>query len=199
MTSGTNSAINSTMTSATPSRCTVIFIGNPSRGDDGVGPLLFQEMEDWLNGRKNVESGLDNNGVQLIDTFQLEPELCCDIENTEALILVDASTAIAPSPWIEKIPHIAPVPEKEPKESAPLPVWTHSMPPVSLLMLFTQLYHKPAPSSYILHIPGQTFELGAALSSQVSDHKAWCLDFLKKCCQTHSSKDLQVFIESVYA
>ena len=186
--STTNSTINSTTTAASLC-CTFIFIGNPSRGDDAIGPILFQEMEDWLN-----QTDIKNR--QLINTFQLEPELCCDIENTEVLILVDASTIKADAPWIEKLPDNELPSSQKPGEPSPLPVWTHSMPPASLLMLFTQIYHKSAPTSYTLHIPGLSFELGAALSPQVSDYKIWCLDFLKKCCQVNSRKELQALIKS---
>lgn len=164
---------------------TFIFIGNPSRGDDAIGPVLFQQMERWLNQQYASQTKKPNNllnDIQLIDCFQLEPELCFDIESSTALMIIDACTIDAPYPWIETL-------VDSNQEAC---VWTHAMSPSSLLVLFRKIYKSPPPTTYLLHIPGEKFDLGAPLSQSVEKHQPGCLSFLQQCCLATSLQELQV-------
>ncbi len=160
---------------------TFIFVGNPSRGDDAIGPALFQQMEHWLNQQYASQTNSPLNDIQLIDCFQLEPELCCDIENSTAFMIIDACTIDAPYPWIEMLAD----------SSQEACVWTHAMSPSSLLVLFRKIYKRPAPTTYLLHIPGEKFDLGAPLSQSVEKYQPGCLSLLQQCCLATSLQDLQ--------
>lgn len=167
---------------------TYIFVGNPSRGDDGIGPALFQQMERWLNQQytnQTEKTDIISNNIQLIECFQLEPELCCDIENSTALMIIDASIIDSPYPCLEML---ADSPQDSPQDS---PVWTHAISPASLLTLFKKIYKKPPPPTYLLHIPGEQFDLGTSLSKSVEEHQIYCLSFLQQCGLANSPKDLQ--------
>ena len=165
-------------------RWTYIFVGNPSRGDDGAGPALFLKMERWLDQQYTSQTEKrDNssNDIQLIECFQLEPELCCDIENSAALMIIDASIIDSPSPCLETLAD----------SSQDTPIWTHAISPASLLTLFKKVYKKPPPPTYLLHIPGGQFELGTSLSKSVEEHLIRCLSFLQQCYLATSPEDLQ--------
>ena len=62
---------------------TLIFTwGNPSRGDDALGPYIH----DWLK-EKNIEY------IDLLTDFQLQIEHAVDLENRERILFVDASVS----------------------------------------------------------------------------------------------------------
>ena len=160
---------------------TFVFVGNPSRGDDGIGPALFQKMDIWLDQQRAAQTSVLTNDIQLIDCFQLEPELCCDIENSTTLIVIDACTIDAANPWIETLS----------VSSQDTSVWTHAMSPSSLLALFKKVYKKPPPTAYLLHVPGKQFDLGAALSQSTEKHLPNCISILQQCCLATSPQGLQ--------
>ena len=167
---------------------TYIFVGNPSRGDDGIGPVLFQKMERWLHQQytsQTEKADTSSNDIQLIECFQLEPELCCDIEDSTALMIIDASVIDSPRPWLEILTDSH---QDSPQDT---PVWTHAISPASLLTLFQKIYKKPPPPTYLLHIPGKQFDLGTSLSKSVEEHQIYCLSFLQQCGLATSPKDLQ--------
>ena len=66
---------------------TLIFPwGNPSRGDDAIGPEIYRRLE--KNELENVELQTD---------FQLQIEHVIDLENRERVLFIDASaSATAP-------------------------------------------------------------------------------------------------------
>jgi Ni,Fe-hydrogenase maturation factor len=59
--------------------------GNPSRGDDALGPLLIVCLE-----------ALDLPNVELLTDFQLQIEHALDLQNRERVLFVDASISCAP-------------------------------------------------------------------------------------------------------
>jgi hydrogenase maturation protease len=64
----------------------VIGIGNPLRGDDGVGQVVVQTLADRL----------PPDAATLRTVHQLTPELATDLADASHLILVDASVALPP-------------------------------------------------------------------------------------------------------
>ena len=61
--------------------------GNPSRGDDALGPLFAERVESW---------GLA--GVECLTDFQLQVEHALDLQGRERVLFVDASFT-APAPF----------------------------------------------------------------------------------------------------
>ena len=57
----------------------VLAVGNPSRGDDALGPMLAERLE---------SAALP--GVEVITEFQLQVENALDLEGRERVIFVDA-------------------------------------------------------------------------------------------------------------
>jgi hydrogenase maturation protease len=60
----------------------VLGVGNPSRGDDALGPLLLERLE--AQGLRDVECLTD---------FQLQVEHALDLVGRESVIFVDATVA----------------------------------------------------------------------------------------------------------
>ena len=64
---------------AAPSRL-VIGIGNPSRGDDALGPLLVERLQ-----------ALNLADLELLTDFQLQVEYALDLQARREVVFVDAS------------------------------------------------------------------------------------------------------------
>ena len=65
----------------------VFAVGNPSRGDDALGPLLM----DWLAEQARP-------GVHLVSDFQLQIEHALDLEGHQLALFIDAGTG-TPAPF----------------------------------------------------------------------------------------------------
>ena len=65
-----------------PANPNLIFTwGNPSRGDDALGPAMYDLLQNE-----------DISGVDLLTDFQLQIEHAIDLEGRERVLFVDAST-----------------------------------------------------------------------------------------------------------
>jgi hydrogenase maturation protease len=61
----------------------VLAVGNPSRGDDALGPALLERLRD---------AGVDAAGdVELLTDFQLQIEHALDLQGRQAVLFVDAA------------------------------------------------------------------------------------------------------------
>ncbi|HEX9208428.1 MAG TPA: hydrogenase maturation protease, partial [Steroidobacteraceae bacterium] len=73
---------------------TLVFaVGNPSRGDDAVGPLLAERL---------LAECLP--GVEVLTDFQLQVEHALDLEHRERVIFIDACVD-AETPVVERELH----------------------------------------------------------------------------------------------
>jgi hypothetical protein len=71
----------------------VFACGNPSRGDDALGPLLLDQLQIWLD-----EEGLAD-GFELISDFQWQVEHALDLVGRRLALFVDAGQQ-TPAPWL---------------------------------------------------------------------------------------------------
>ncbi len=131
----------------------IIAVGNPSRGDDALGPCFAERLERRLAAR----------GSPLEVEFQIEDQLqiehALDLEGRERVLFVDAS-ATAPPPLT-----LRPVaPGGEPPGPS-----THALSPEALLGVARGLLSELPPCS-VLAIRGERFELGAPLSPTAEAH-----------------------------
>jgi len=122
----------------------VIAIGNPSRGDDALGPLLAERLE-----------ALRMPGVEVLTDYQLQIEYALDLHGREEVIFVDASVK-GEAPFTFEA--IAP--------GGDASVTTHALSPQALLAGFAKLTGEAPPRAYVLAVRGQAFELGEGLSAQ---------------------------------
>lgn len=127
----------------------VFAVGNPSRGDDAIGPELLGRLEKWLETEHLTER------VELIEDFQLNIEHALDLEDRELALFIDAGEN-TPAPYVfEQI-----FPSAIPSHS------THALPPQAVLQVYRQTEGREPPPSFVLCVRGERFELGEALSPE---------------------------------
>ncbi len=123
----------------------VLAVGNPSRGDDAIGPELAARLE---------AAALP--GVEVISEFQLQVENALDLVGRERVIFVDAGTG-TPAPYeLRRV-----------TAAADFLHTSHAISPESVLATYERLHGAPAPEAWVLCVRGESFELGAPLSGAV--------------------------------
>lgn len=117
--------------------------GNPSRGDDALGPRLLEY----------VEAHCDLGEIDLLADFQLQIEHSLDLENRALVLFADASVAAAgPFDFIELEPAKA------------MHYTTHALSPAALMAVYREVSKRSPPPCFLLGIRGEAFELGMDLS-----------------------------------
>lgn len=119
----------------------VIAVGNPARGDDGLGPALLEML---------AADGLE--GVELLLDFQLQVEHALDLVGREAVLFVDATKA---GVGVQLSP-VAP--------AQALPALSHALTPVGVLHVARRL-GQLVPQAWQLAIEGTSYGLGEGLSA----------------------------------
>jgi hydrogenase maturation protease len=127
---------------------TLIFgWGNPSRGDDALGPLFVEHVEALA--ALHPEWG----GVECLTDFQLQVEHALDLQVRRRVLFVDASLD-APMPFsLSRI-----------EAARDTGFTTHAMSPQAVLRVYADLDEGDPPPCWLLAIHGERFELGEALS-----------------------------------
>lgn len=131
----------------------VIAVGNPSRGDDAIGPELAERLE-----REDLP------GVEVIVDYQLQIEHSLELEGRTLAVFVDASVSV-PSPCSVDVVR----PERDASHS------THSLSPAALLETYVRCTGRQPPPARVLAVRGERFELGEPLSpaARVNLEAAW--------------------------
>ena len=134
--------------------------GNPSRGDDALGPMLIEHME---------QRCLPH--VECLTDMQLQVEHVMDLEGRARIVFIDADTSCE-TPFI-----FCPLrPEHDGSYTS------HAMSPAALLHAYQKVYGSSAPPAYVLRIRGYDFELGDPLSEQALQNLALASDAVKNIC-----------------
>jgi hydrogenase maturation protease len=131
----------------------VLAVGNPSRGDDAIGPLLAERLE---------AAALP--GVEVIVEFQLQVENALDLEGRERVIFVDAGVD-TPAPF--ELRRVQP--------SAGFLHTSHVLSPEAVLATYERIQGRVAAETWVLCVRGEAFELGAVPSPPALTHieAAW--------------------------
>jgi hydrogenase maturation protease len=131
----------------------VIGIGNPLRGDDGVGPLLAEQAA--------VLTAADTGGSLAVRSVQqLTPELAAELAHLDAVLFIDAWSASASA-----LPQLMPL---RPAGASPdgMGDESHRLDPAALLAVCQVLYGR-APEAKVLQVPAHAFEHGTTLSTEL--------------------------------
>ena len=130
-------------------RVLILGYGNPLRSDDGLGWQVAVQLF-----RTNTSPE-----VLVLPCHQLTPELAEPISRAETVLFIDSAREGKPGEF--RCTEI---------RSQPGPVsFTHHVSPSGLLDLSAELFGC-CPRAYLLSICGESFELGEALSTTVSEH-----------------------------
>lgn len=140
----------------------IFGVGNESRGDDALAPLLVRRLQ--------TENEIR---AEFIEDYQLQVEHVTDLLGRDAVLFIDADVSCD-----------APFHFSEITAAHDHSYTSHAMTPFALLHAYRQVYGKDAPASFLLRIRGYGFELGAPLSDEASANleqaqakvRAWLAD-----------------------
>jgi len=127
---------------------TLIFgWGNPSRGDDALGPLFVEHFAALA--ARHPEWG----EVDCLTDYQLQVEHALDLQGRRRVLFVDASLD-APAPCsLQRI-----------EATRDASFTTHAMSPQAVLKVYADIDDGEPPPCWLLAIRGERFELGEELS-----------------------------------
>lgn len=137
----------------------VFAVGNSSRGDDALGPLLMA----WLEQQARPD-------IQLVSDFQLQIEHALDLEGHRLALFIDAGTGTP-----------APFDFRETGPAATRPVSSHALAPEAVLQVYADIQRRPPPPAFVLCIRGQDFRLGEGLSAGAESNLAAARRHLERC------------------
>ena len=144
----------------------IFAYGNPSRGDDALGPLLLERLET-----------LNLPGVELLTDFQLQVEHAIDLQGRERVLFIDASVS-SPPPFI--FTRLAAAKDRS--------FTSHAMSPAAVLQACQELYGE-APPAWLLAVRGESFELGEPLSAAAEDNLEQAFALVQTLCASHHAWD----------
>jgi hydrogenase maturation protease len=136
--------------------------GNPSRGDDALGPALVERIGAMRPAHPEWGE------VALLTDFQLQPEHALDLDGHDRVLFVDANVSCVPPFVFDRL--------------QPQPGFgytTHAMQPEALLAVFRQVTGREPPPAWLLSIRGHAFELGEPIGARARAHLEAAASFVE--------------------
>jgi hydrogenase maturation protease len=133
--------------------------GNLSRGDDALGPLLLERIEDKI----------DADTVEILTDFQLQIEHALDFENRQLVLFIDASVSCKRAFDFFEL-----------QASKDKSYTSHAMSPTALLQVYQSIKKHAPPPCFLLSIQGISFELGESLSLQAENNLQHAVTFAER-------------------
>jgi hydrogenase maturation protease len=130
--------------------------GNPSRGDDAIGPYLRDRLD---------TSGI--SGIEVLTDFQLQIEHITDLAHRTRVVFIDASVSATPPFEFTEV---------EPEEDSSYS--THAMSPQALLAVYRRVNGAEPPPCFLLSVRGYDFRLGRPLSAPATRNADEALRFV---------------------
>lgn len=122
----------------------IIAVGNRSRGDDAIGPLLLEQLQ---------QAEALNTDVEFLEDFQLQVEHALDLKSRYGVLFIDAA-----------LPDVVDAVTLEPISSnQDVLLTSHSLRAEAVLHVSTTI-NGYEPLSWQLAIEGQCFDLGEGVS-----------------------------------
>ena len=138
--------------------------GNPSRGDDALGPLLVEQLAEQA--RHLLPAGQ----LACLTDFQLQVEHALDLVGRQRVLFVDAAQDLAQPFSVRPL---------QPARGAGIS--SHAIAPEAVLQVHQDLYGEP-PASNLLAIRARSFDLGEAPTTEaIADLQlalAWAREWL---------------------
>ena len=136
--------------------------GNPSRGDDALGPLLLARAEAWAKDRPGVT-------LTLVEDFQLQIEHAEDLREQAGALFLDAD-ASGGSPFHFR----RALPARDASYT------THELSPEALLHVFSVITGQAPPPAFVLSVRGSGFALGEPLTLAATENLDAAWPFLER-------------------
>jgi hydrogenase maturation protease len=144
-----------------PPRVVVLAWGNPSRGDDALGPAFLDAAEALAN-----RAGGD---FAFVTDFQLQPEHATDLLQRDLALFVDASRDLDEPIALREV---------TPRRDATFT--THGMSADAVLAAYVAAFGQAPPPAFELAIRGERFELGAPMSPPACEALATAIHLFKR-------------------
>jgi hydrogenase maturation protease len=141
--------------------------GNPSRGDDALGPLLLERLEIELGGELRKAAG----GIEFLTDFQLQVEHALDLVGRKLVLFADAHVACPPPFVLGELQAT-----DDPSYS------THAISPASVLRVYRDIRGEAPPASFLLGMRGERFELGEDLGAEARANLEAAVALVKELC-----------------
>jgi len=139
-------------------RMVVFAVGNESRGDDGVGPMLLRRLEPALPA-----------GARAVLDFQLQVEHALDLRDADLALFVDAFCGLDAAFAFYEI-----------GSGAPASNFSHALSPSAVVAVFRRIEQRAPPPAFVLGIRASRFELGEGLSPAASADLDRALQFARE-------------------
>ena len=140
--------------------------GNRSRGDDALGPLCVEALQEALPAHLRDQ-------VEFLDDYQLQIEFALDLVGRARILFIDASLDCA-----------APYEVRCVQARRDSSISSHALSPEALLQVFADMQGQAAPPATLLAIRGDAFELGepvtASAQARLKAAVAWGLAWLQQ-------------------
>ena len=143
----------------------VFGYGNPSRGDDALGPMAVDQLSEWQIRHRW-------NHLHLLTDYQLQIEHITDLEDQDLVVFIDADICCAP-PFV--VNTCAALNDQS--------YTSHALSPQALLGIYRHVHNEDPPPSYLIQIRGEQFELGEPLSIAAKSNLAATLTFIHQLCR----------------
>ena len=130
-----------------PAPILIFAWGNPSRGDDALGPIFIEHVEALA--ARHPEWG----EIDTLTDFQLQVENALDLQGRQRVLFVDASINTPAPCQLERI--------SSRKDDT---FTTHAMSPQSVMQVYVDIEDEEPPPCWLLSIRGERFELGEDLT-----------------------------------
>jgi hydrogenase maturation protease len=153
----------------------VLGWGNPSRGDDALGPLLVEALA------SDAAQSLPAGTLDCLTDYQLQVEHALDLVGRERVLFVDAAVGLD-APFEAR-----PVQPQRDRHFS-----SHALSPQALLQVFVDLQRCTPPECTVLAIRGRRWALGEAPDAQacadLEQALAWARGWLRGAphCRTHT-------------
>jgi hydrogenase maturation protease len=151
----------------------VLGWGNPSRGDDALGPMLVDALA------HHVARALPAGQVDCLTDYQLQVEHALDLVGRERVLFVDAAVGLDEACEVRAV---------QPQRSRHFS--SHALSPEALLQVYVDLQRCQPPPCTVLAIRGRRWGLGEAPDEQaLSDLEqalAWATGWLRDVPQCRS-------------
>lgn len=157
-----------------PAPVLLLAIGNESRGDDALGPLLLRRLGKVFAAHEDFE---------LLEEFQLQVEHTLDLRGRRLVLFIDAGDKTA-----------APFSFYPSNIKCPDSHLTHALPPDALLGVYAKVHGESPPPAYVLCIAGVSFGLGDALSTEAEANLEQAFHFV---CQLMAQASDEVWSRHV--
>jgi hydrogenase maturation protease len=133
--------------------------GNLSRGDDALGPLLLDY----------IENQCDLTEIELLTDFQLQIEHALDLEQRSLVLFVDASVACINSFEFSQL-----------SAARDKSYTTHAMSPAAVLAVYVSIKEQAQPPCFLMSIKAESMELGEGLSKAAENNLQQACLFVKQ-------------------